>query len=140
MESKVYLLVVLCKIFSNLTICHTRLEDSSLGITILSLIIFVTRVALVCFQLGSVKLDTLYNILLSGLWTYLLHAQSSGDLTDVDHPSPRPWYNERGCSDVEGHDRKICVLAKVLFAYTMIFWCVTINAVLERAPWILIYI
>lgn len=66
-------------------------------------------------------------------------AQSSSDLTDRQHLSPRPWYLERSCSGLRGQDGVVCIRGKAEFAVAvacMLFYFVrSIGSVLRLAYW-----
>ncbi|KAK6192897.1 hypothetical protein LQW54_013016 [Pestalotiopsis sp. IQ-011] len=77
------------------------LTNSNLAVAILAAIICLARIALLFFDFGGPALQILYDLVMSGMWIYSVAAQSSPDFTDPTHPSPRPWYLERGCGGLQ---------------------------------------
>lgn len=83
---------------------------------------WVARVALLLLH-GSVRtalLDASYDVLLAGLWTFAVRAQSAGDLTDARHLSPQPWYLDRGCGGLAGDDGSVCRRGRASFATAVV--------------------
>ncbi|KAH8886039.1 hypothetical protein GQ53DRAFT_613188, partial [Thozetella sp. PMI_491] len=88
------------------------LADSTLAIAILGGFVCATRAAFLFLGITATKTNVLYDICLSGLWTYSATAQTSGDMTDTRHLSPQPWYMEKSCAAVDGEGRSSCLLVK----------------------------
>jgi hypothetical protein len=74
----------------------------------------------VCFVRGicrfakylSPLVDIILDLIMVTLWYYSLANQISGDFSDRDHPSVRPWWTERSCSSVAGNAHEACQNAK----------------------------
>ncbi|KAM5354413.1 hypothetical protein ACJ41O_001062 [Fusarium nematophilum] len=97
-----------------------RLTDSNLAIAILGFVIFVARATMSHLEYLPCYVNTLYDILLLGLWTVSLTGQASGDLSDPQHPSPYPWYLTRSCSEAWGKNRGYCHVAQASFAVSIL--------------------
>lgn len=52
--------------------------------------------------------NALYDLLLVAMWAYSAITQSSGDFTDLEHISFKPWYLERGCEEARWQSRRAC--------------------------------
>ena len=76
----------------------------------------LVKATLFYFRVTTTAAVALYDVLLSGFWTYGVAAQSSSDLTDPDHLSPQPWYLEMNCKQIDQRDRGSCMFAKASFA------------------------
>ena len=87
---------------------------------ILAAAICLARIALLFFEYGGPALQVMYDLVMAGTWIYSVAAQSSPDFTDPTHPSPRPWYLERGCGGMQDHYYKACVVAKTSFAFSVL--------------------
>ena len=46
---------------------------------------------------GKMGVNAPYDLLLVALWSYSVILQNSGDISDPEHLSLRPWYLELGC-------------------------------------------
>lgn len=92
-----------------------RLTDSVLAIAMLGFAVWLARFTLLYFGATMARINAVYDVLLAGLWTYAVVAQSSGDLSDPEHPCSRPWYLEKSCTQVGSQNRGACVVAKVSF-------------------------
>jgi hypothetical protein len=57
---------------------------------------------------ASFIINGTYDIILIALWAYSSVVQSSGDFTDIQHISIRPWYLNRGCEKGSGGDLGAC--------------------------------
>lgn len=96
------------------------LTNSNLAIALLAVAICLARMALLFFDFGGFSLPIMYDIVMSGMWIYSVAAQSSPDFTDPIHPSPRPWYLERGCGGLHDQYYKACVVTKTSFAFSIL--------------------
>ncbi|KAF4469555.1 hypothetical protein FALBO_3547 [Fusarium albosuccineum] len=96
-----------------------RLTDSNLAIAILGLVIFVARASMAHLNYLPRYVNALYDVLLLCLWAVSLSGQASGDLSDPEHPSPRPWYLTRGCSAAWDRNRGYCRIAQATFAVSI---------------------
>ena len=47
---------------------------------------------------STITVNALYDAILAVLWMYSASLQNSGDFSDPEHISLRPWYLERGCA------------------------------------------
>ncbi|KAK1759041.1 hypothetical protein QBC47DRAFT_457397 [Echria macrotheca] len=74
--------------------------DSLLGIAIFNASVWLVRVVVFQTSIGPPWTGVIYDVMLSGLWTYGVNTQLSSDLTDTQHLSVRPWYLERGCGEL----------------------------------------
>ncbi|KAF6803178.1 hypothetical protein CSOJ01_11093 [Colletotrichum sojae] len=73
------------------------LTDGTLAVALLSLILMVARVIMGHFGQMNRIFSILYDGLLTILWLHSLSLQSSGDLSDSQHPSTSPWFLMRQC-------------------------------------------
>ncbi|KAI1335635.1 hypothetical protein F5Y15DRAFT_397314 [Xylariaceae sp. FL0016] len=116
-----------------------RLTESNLAVAGLSVLICLARVTLLAFGTLTWLANPIYDMLLLGLWTYSVYAQSSPDFSEKDHPSIRPWYLERGCSVVHGAVWDACVFTKVCYSFSivsMIFYLIrAVLSVIVLAYW-----
>lgn len=62
----------------------------------------------------------LYDLLLAALWTVSLVGQTSGDASDAAHPSARPWYLVRSCSEGWASNRDYCRVAQASFGVSVL--------------------
>ncbi|KAM0433292.1 hypothetical protein ACHAPT_004168 [Fusarium lateritium] len=97
-----------------------RLTDSNFAIAILGLVIFVARAIMSHLDYLPRYVSALYDALLLCLWTVSLDSQASGDLSDPEHPSPRPWYLTRGCSAAWDRNQGYCRIAQASFAVSIL--------------------
>jgi hypothetical protein len=98
----------------------SSLAESLLGIAIVNAAVWATRAALACSGVSLPVVGAFYDVLLSGLWTFGVNAQTASDLTDPRHLSPRPWYLERSCAGLYGQDGATCRQGKTSFAVAVI--------------------
>ncbi|KAF7535821.1 hypothetical protein G7054_g5061 [Neopestalotiopsis clavispora] len=96
------------------------LTNSNLAVALLAAAICLARIALLFFDFGGLTLQIMYDVVMSGMWMYSVVAQSSPDFTDPTHPSPRPWYLERGCGGLQDKYYKACVVTVTSFAFSII--------------------
>ncbi|KAK7946980.1 uncharacterized protein PG986_011301 [Apiospora aurea] len=96
------------------------LTDSALAIATLSLVLCISRMALSFYSFMMPAFGILYDAVLAACWYYSVIAQSSGDLSDSEHISIRPWYLEKTCDVVAMLDRDACVLGKVSFYFAFL--------------------
>lgn len=100
---------------------HTHsLAESLLGIAIVNAVVWMTRVALAFSGANMTLVGALYDLLLSGLWTFGVNAQRSGDLTDAEHLSPNPWYLEKSCAAFSGREAAACRQGKASFTVAVV--------------------
>lgn len=100
---------------------HTHsLAESLLGIAIVNAVVWMTRVALAFSGANMTLVGALYDLLLSGLWTFGVNAQRSSDLTDTEHLSPNPWYLERSCAAFSGREAAACRQGKASFTVAVV--------------------
>ncbi|KAI0441791.1 hypothetical protein F4803DRAFT_522214 [Xylaria telfairii] len=97
-----------------------RLNETNLGISILSLAISLTRIFFAYFYIMTWACNAFYDVLLSVFWVYSVIIQSSGDYSDPKHLSVRPWYLERGCSQIAPEYASFCHVSKAAFAFSVI--------------------
>ncbi|KAH8157003.1 hypothetical protein CIB48_g11244 [Xylaria polymorpha] len=97
-----------------------RLNETNLGISILSLAISLTRIFFAYFHITARACNAFYDILLSVFWVYSVIIQSSGDYSDPEHLSARPWYLERGCGQITPEYASFCYVSKATFAFSVI--------------------
>ncbi|KAH6633507.1 hypothetical protein C7974DRAFT_412493 [Boeremia exigua] len=73
---------------------------------------------------GAVVSNVLYDIMLVALWSYSAAVQSSGDFTDPQHISLRPWYLDHRCNEARQKNYVGCQTAKASFglAISVIVW------------------
>jgi hypothetical protein len=96
-----------------------RLTDSNLAIAVLSLVVSLVRAITRRYDYLPRLAGILYDVILLLLWTYSIVAQVSGDLSDPEHPSPRPWYMTRGCQAGWETNRGICRATQASFAFSV---------------------
>lgn len=96
------------------------LTNSNLAVALLAAAICLARIALLFLDFGGLTLQIMYDVVMSGMWMYSVVAQSSPDFTDPTHPSPRPWYLERGCGGLQDKYYKACVVTVTSFAFSII--------------------
>ncbi|KAK0753780.1 hypothetical protein B0T18DRAFT_313879 [Schizothecium vesticola] len=96
------------------------LAESLLGIAIVNAVVWMTRAALACSGVNMPLVGALYDLLLSGLWTFGVNSQMSSDLTDTQHLSPHPWYLERSCLAFSGRDAAACRQGKASFTVAVV--------------------
>ncbi|KAK0622779.1 hypothetical protein B0T14DRAFT_564199 [Immersiella caudata] len=96
------------------------LADSLLGIAIISTAFWMTRMVLFQCSIGPPWIGATYDLILSGLWTYGVKAQSSSDLTDTQHLSEQPWYLQQSCADISGDDGVLCGHGRACFSVAVV--------------------
>ncbi|KAJ4315504.1 hypothetical protein N0V84_008330 [Fusarium piperis] len=101
-------------------IWQRRLAQSNFAVAILSLVICVARVPL--SYLGSISryISAFYDALLLCFWAMSLTNQASGDFSDPEHPSPRPWYLTHECSAAWQRNQGYCRIAQASFAVSVL--------------------
>ena len=92
-----------------------RCSESLLAVALVNATVWMVKLALFCCDFSLPSLSGFYNILMSGLWMFCVHVQSSSDLTDLEHISIRPWYLAKSCAALAGKDRDICRRGKIAF-------------------------
>ncbi|KAM6525501.1 hypothetical protein FALCPG4_011040 [Fusarium falciforme] len=97
-----------------------RLTESNFGIAILGMFVFFARALLSHYDYLSRYISAFYDLLLLWLWSLSLTNQASGDLSDPEHPSPRPWYLTRSCSFAWDKNRGYCRIAQASFAVSIL--------------------
>lgn len=95
-------------------------SNSTLAVAIVGAVVWLTKVTLLYFGVIFASVNVFYDALLSTLWIYSANVQLSGDLTDPKHMSPRPWYPERSCTEVDGQKSGYCTFGKILFAFAIL--------------------
>ncbi|KAI1360844.1 hypothetical protein F5Y08DRAFT_37720 [Xylaria arbuscula] len=103
------------------------LDAFNLGASILSLVVALTRISFVCFDMIAWATNAFYDLLLSALWIYSIFIQLSGDYSDPEHLSHRPWYIQKSCSQITPKYARFCHLAKSAFALSMLSAYVTLE-------------
>lgn len=98
----------------------SRLSDSTVAISIVNLLSvgicgFCTRLR---YMTETVHL--LYKIALGCLWVYTLTQQSSGDDTDVEHSSTRPWFLTHSCADAWPESKSACHCLQAGFVLSLL--------------------
>ncbi|KAK8876880.1 hypothetical protein PGQ11_001826 [Apiospora arundinis] len=93
------------------------LTDSALAIATLSLVLCITRIILSFYTFMMPALGLFYDLVLAISWYYSVHAQSSGDFSDPEHISIRPWFLEKSCDVVAMQNRDACIVGKVSFYF-----------------------
>jgi hypothetical protein len=94
--------------------CPYSSTKSNIFIALVTIVIWIIR----CFVnfwdacsldlCGTLIANAAYDIMLIALWAYSSVAQSSGDFTDTQHISIRPWYLAQGCDQAHGRSRGAC--------------------------------
>ncbi|KAI1120955.1 hypothetical protein F5Y10DRAFT_257359 [Nemania abortiva] len=97
-----------------------RLSETNLSVALIATSVFFARLVLVFFDYAGSLCSILYDILLSALWLYSILAQSSGDLSDTEHLSLRPWYLEKGCYRVAPPYIHVCYIARSAFGISIV--------------------
>lgn len=93
------------------------LTDSALAIATLSLVLCITRIVLSFYTFMMPALGLFYDLVLAISWYYSVNAQSSGDFSDPEHISVRPWFLEKSCDVVAVSNRDACIVGKVSFYF-----------------------
>ncbi|KAK5653250.1 hypothetical protein OQA88_9149 [Cercophora sp. LCS_1] len=116
-----------------------RLANSLLGVAIVNVVVWVVRVALPHGDVSMRLLGAFYDVLLAGLWTFAVNAQSASDLTDARHLSPLPWYLDKSCAELAGYDRSVCRRGRASFAMAVVcmgfYLARSVLSVLRLAYW-----
>lgn len=89
-----------------------QLTDANLAKAILSATVFLVRTATARFSNPLGHINAVYSAFLCLLWIASVRDQMSSDYSDADHPSARPWYLTRSCSEARDQTRFACVAAK----------------------------
>lgn len=97
----------------------SSLTTSNVAIATASIVVYLVRTSLALLNFNRVALNFGYDVLLSGLWYYSVSAQSSADMTDMKHPSPRPWYLGRSCGEAGGKYAYACTVSKISFDFSI---------------------
>ncbi|KAI1422447.1 hypothetical protein F5Y12DRAFT_616030 [Xylaria sp. FL1777] len=92
------------------------LDVVNLGTSIISLAVALTRIFFAYFHMTARASNAFYDLLLLALWTYSVSIQLSGDYSDPEHLSHRPWYLEKSCSQITPGYVRFCHLSKAAFA------------------------
>lgn len=69
---------------------------------------------------AMVIINGTYDILLIALWAYSSVVQSSGDFTDIQHISIRPWYLDRGCEKTLRGDFGACEIMVAAYGLSVL--------------------
>jgi hypothetical protein len=85
---------------------------------VLSLVVSLVRAITRRYDYLPRFANVLYDVILLPLWIYSIIAQVSGDLSDPEHPSPRPWYITRGCQAGWEVNRDICRATQASLAFS----------------------
>lgn len=91
----------------------------------LAITVSLSRLALAYSELAAQTTNFLYAVMLTTLCTYAVAGQSSGDLTDPNHLSERPWFISKGCSAVDGKSFDACVNVTATFVCTVLLMLVS---------------
>ncbi|KAF5666511.1 hypothetical protein FHETE_6186 [Fusarium heterosporum] len=97
-----------------------RLSTSNLAIAILGFVVFFARTATSYLRYLPRYVNIIYDMILLGLWAVSIAGQTSGDLSDPEHPSPYPWYLTRECSVAWDKTRGYCNTAQAGFALSIL--------------------
>ncbi|KAF2464547.1 uncharacterized protein BDR25DRAFT_241964, partial [Lindgomyces ingoldianus] len=68
---------------------------------------------------AAVTINAIYDMLLVALWLYSVASQNSGDFTDNEHISVRPWYLDRGCDDAGKGCRAGCEVMRIAYGLSV---------------------
>lgn len=96
-----------------------RLTNSNLAKAILSSTVFIVRAATSRFGNPFPRINALYSIILCLLWAACLRDQTSPDFSDAQHPSVRPWYLMKSCSEAQDDAQFACGAAQTSFHITV---------------------
>ncbi|KAH7392185.1 hypothetical protein DE146DRAFT_661866 [Phaeosphaeria sp. MPI-PUGE-AT-0046c] len=99
-----------------------------LWISLTTGVIFMARIRTQVWGLdlvGKMCTTALYDLLLVALWSYSVFLQNSGDVSDPQHLSLRPWYLEHGCGQGSPETSGACSAVRRLFFLTLftLMWC-----------------
>ncbi|KAK1999558.1 hypothetical protein LX36DRAFT_573984 [Colletotrichum falcatum] len=94
------------------------LTDAALAVALLSLVLLAARATMAYFGHMSRAVSLIYDALLVFFWLHSIVSQASGDLSDPERPSPRPWYLTRRCRD--GGAATACRVAQASFAVSIL--------------------
>jgi hypothetical protein len=97
-----------------------RLTDSNLAAALLSLAMVLARIIMRTAGQLRPSFAAIYDTILGFVWAHCVVSQMSGDMSDLKHPSPSPWYLTRGCSAVEGRAAGACRVSQASFAMSLL--------------------
>ncbi|KAH9229472.1 hypothetical protein K456DRAFT_56360 [Colletotrichum gloeosporioides 23] len=92
------------------------LVDATLAVTILSAILMIV------FGQFSQIFSLLYDDILAFFWLHSLSSQASPDLSDMQHPSPLPWYLTRQCPEDMATPWRVTQASFVISAFATLFY------------------
>ncbi|KAK2054400.1 hypothetical protein LY76DRAFT_522625 [Colletotrichum caudatum] len=93
------------------------LTDATLAVALLSLVLLAARATMAYFGHMSRAVSLIYDALLIFFWLHSIDSQVSGDFSDPERPSPRPWYLTRRC---RGDVATACRVAQASFAISIL--------------------
>ncbi|POR33540.1 Uncharacterized protein TPAR_06230 [Tolypocladium paradoxum] len=97
-----------------------RLTTSNLAISILTLVVFLTRAIMSRLDYLPLYGNVLYDILLLTLWAASVTGQCSGGYSDPEHSSMHPWYLAYGCTESTAVNRGYCHVAQASFVLSVL--------------------
>ncbi|EQB47772.1 hypothetical protein CGLO_13062 [Colletotrichum gloeosporioides Cg-14] len=98
------------------------LVDATLSVTILSVILMIARFIMGFFGQFSQIFSLLYDGLLAFFWFHSLSSQASPDFSDMQHPSPLPWYLTRQCPEDMATPCRVTQASFVISALATLFY------------------
>ncbi|EUC40787.1 hypothetical protein COCMIDRAFT_107864 [Bipolaris oryzae ATCC 44560] len=114
---------------------YANYRDSTvfhLVIAAITLFVWIVRFQVNCLSgyvldlHASIMTNAMYDMLLVGLYASSTAMQNSGDFSDPEHISLRPWYLERGCEDAWKRTWGGCEVMRVSYGLTIfavIWYC-----------------
>ncbi|KAF1994331.1 hypothetical protein P154DRAFT_527127 [Amniculicola lignicola CBS 123094] len=69
---------------------------------------------------AMVFVNALYDAILAALWAYSGISQNSGDFSDPEHLSPKPWFLERGCRTAGNISKTGCEVMNAAYGLTVL--------------------
>ena len=97
-----------------------RFTDSNLGVAILTLWLFATRMSLRCLGITNKCTEFFLQCCLFFFWILCLAGQLSPDYSDSQHPSRLPWYLTHTCSVAQPVNQRACHIAQASFGFSVI--------------------
>ncbi|KAK2038479.1 hypothetical protein LZ31DRAFT_559558 [Colletotrichum somersetense] len=93
------------------------LSDATLAVALLSLVLLAARATMAYFGHASRAVSLIYDAFLVFFWLHSIESQASGDFSNPERPSPRPWYLTRHC---RGNVATACRVAQASFAISIL--------------------
>ncbi|KAI6880877.1 hypothetical protein KC355_g22116, partial [Hortaea werneckii] len=97
------------------------LVQFNIVISVFSTFILLVKATMFVLHCWIPILSVVIHLGLLGLYAASLKFQSTPDMSDPDHPSPRlPWYLSKGCSYATKSNHGYCMQARAVFGMTCV--------------------